>query len=96
MKLPSLDLRAALVEAATLVAAALRCEKVDAFLIDEPHQTLRAIGTSDTPMGRLQQEFGLDLLPLANGGRIVDVFTRRGSGWVFTSAAGSRAFTTGS
>jgi signal transduction histidine kinase len=81
MKLPALELRPALVQAATLVASALSCEKVDAFLLDESHQTLRAVGTSETPMGRHQHELGLDALPLANGGRIVQVF-RSGTSYV--------------
>ena len=75
-KLPGLELRAALTAAATLVSEALRCEKVDAFLFDEAHNTLRALGTSETPMGRRQKELGLDVLALSNGGR---------SAWVFTS-----------
>lgn len=74
MRLPALDLHAALVEATTLVAATLRCEKVDAFLLDDERQTLRAIGTSDTPMGHREHEVGLGELPLANGGSIVEVF----------------------
>lgn len=74
MELPAVELRPALVEASNRVAAALNCEKVDAFLLDEAHQTLRAIGTSNTPMGRRQQALGLDVLALANGGRTVETF----------------------
>lgn len=74
MELPALELRAALQAAATRVAQTLRCEKVDAFLLDEAKQTLRAAGTSETAMGRRQQELGLDALALANGGRTVEVF----------------------
>ena len=74
MELPSLELRPALETAATRVAEALRCEKIDAFLFDEAHQTLRAMGTSQTPMGRRQQALGLDVLALANGGHTVEVF----------------------
>ncbi len=74
MGLPALELRAALRAAATRVAEALRCEKVDAFLLDEDSHTLRAVGTSDTPMGHRQHELGLDALALANGGRTVEVF----------------------
>ena len=33
-----------------------------------------ACGTSDTPMGRKQWQLGLDRLPLANGGRTVEVY----------------------
>jgi two-component system, OmpR family, sensor kinase len=74
VELPGLEVRAALTAAATCVAKALGCEKVDAFLLDEAHQTLRALGTSDTPLGHRQQALGLDVLPLANGGRMVRVF----------------------
>src|SRR5688572_26149464 len=74
MALPALELRPALTEAATRVATALGCEKVDAFLIDEPRQTLEALGTSRTPLGAQQKALGLDTLALANGGRIVRTF----------------------
>ena len=72
--LPGLELRPALEAAATRVAVTLHCDKVDAFLLDEARQTLQALGTSDTPMGHRQHALGLDALPLANGGRIVETF----------------------
>ena len=75
LKLPSLDTSDALMAAAQRIAEALECEKVDAFLIDEAKQTLRAVGTSDTPMGHKQRALGLDSLAIANGGRIVEAFT---------------------
>jgi two-component system OmpR family sensor kinase len=74
MEFPGLELQPALRSGATRVATALRCEKVDAFLLDEASQTLRAMGTSDTEMGRLQHALGLDRLALANGGSVVRVF----------------------
>lgn len=74
MSLPALELRPALTEAATRVAVALGCEKVDAFLLDEARQTLEAMGTSRTPLGEQQKALGLDTLALANGGRIVGTF----------------------
>ena len=74
MALPLLDLHQALDAAATRIAGAMQCDKIDAFLLDEAHRTLRSIGTSETPMGRKQQALGLDALPLANGGRIVETF----------------------
>jgi signal transduction histidine kinase len=73
-ELPGLELAPALSSAADCVSSALRCEKVDAFLLDEAHQTLRALGTSETPLGQRQKALGLDTLALANGGRIVSVF----------------------
>ncbi len=74
MQYPGLELRGALQAAATRVAMALRCDKIDAFLLDEESQTLCAMGTSDTAMGHLQHSLGLDKLPLANGGSTVRVF----------------------
>jgi DNA-binding CsgD family transcriptional regulator len=68
------DLRPALDEAATLVAEALGADKVDVFLHQAPIDSLVALGTSATPMGRRQHELGLDRLPLSNGGRAADVF----------------------
>ncbi|HWA71000.1 MAG TPA: GAF domain-containing sensor histidine kinase [Polyangiaceae bacterium] len=74
MALPTMEPADALNAAAQRIAEALACEKVDAFLLDESKQTLVAVGTSDTPLGRRQKALGLDLLPLANGGRVVEVF----------------------
>lgn len=74
MRFPGLELRSALHAATTRVAMALRCEKVDAFLLAEESQTLCAMGTSDTEMGHRQHALGLDRLPLANGGSTVRVF----------------------
>jgi signal transduction histidine kinase len=67
-------LQSALEGAAQLVAEALGADKVDAFLHDPAIDSLVAIGTSDTPMGRKQHALGLERLPLANGGRLVEVF----------------------
>ncbi len=38
------------------------------------NDTLVAIGASDTPMGLKQRAIGMDVQPLANGGRVVQVF----------------------
>jgi signal transduction histidine kinase len=72
-------LQPALDAAAQLVAEALGADKVDAFLHDPAIDSLVAVGTSDTPMGRKQHAIGLDRLPLANGGRLVEVFRAGGS-----------------
>jgi signal transduction histidine kinase len=74
MAVPAVELGPALAEAATRVAEALGCEKVDAFLIDDARRTLTALGTSRTPLGDLQKALGLDTLALANGGRTVGTF----------------------
>ena len=68
------DLSAAMTEAAHQVAEVLGADKVDVFLYAPAEQALVAEGTSDTPMGRREKALGLDRLPLANGGRTVEVF----------------------
>src|SRR3712207_9434162 len=60
--------RPALTEAASLVSGVLGADKVDVFLYQADIDSLVAIGTSDTPMGRRQHELGLDRLQLANAG----------------------------
>jgi two-component system OmpR family sensor kinase len=61
-------------QSAQLVAAALHAEKVDTFLYDPATESLLAYGTSQTPMGAKEQALGLDRLPLAQGGRAVEVY----------------------
>ena len=68
------DLSAAMTEAAQQVAEVLGADKVDVFLYAPAQQALVAEGTSDTPMGRREHALGLDRLPVAKGGRTVDVF----------------------
>jgi two-component system, OmpR family, sensor kinase len=68
------DLHGALDRACHMVAEALRADKVDAALFDPSTETLVAAGTSHTPMGRKQHAIGMNRLPVANGGREVDVF----------------------
>ena len=67
------DMDAALDAASLAVADALGADKVDAFLYDPATATLVARGTSPTPLGRKQRSLGLHLLPVANGGRMVEV-----------------------
>ena len=68
------DFREALQEATDVLAPAFEADKVDAFLFDASVQTLVALGTSRTPMGRRQHELGLNRLPMGRGGRIAWVF----------------------
>jgi two-component system, OmpR family, sensor kinase len=68
------DLHGALDRACHMVAEALGADKVDAVLYDAATESLVAAGTSHTPMGRKQHAIGLDRLPVANGGREVEVF----------------------
>jgi RNA polymerase sigma factor (sigma-70 family) len=69
-----MELTSALDQAADIVAEALGADKVDAFVHEAETESLVALGTSDTPMGRHQHAIGLHRLPLANGGRAADVF----------------------
>ena len=57
-----------------MIAQAMSAEKVDAFLFDLESQCLVAAGTSDTPMGRKQQELGLDKIPTWQQSREVEVY----------------------
>jgi two-component system, OmpR family, sensor kinase len=68
------ELTSTLDQASQLMAEALAADKIDAFLYDASSATLVAIGTSQTPMARHQVSIGLDRLPVANGGRAVEVF----------------------
>jgi DNA-binding CsgD family transcriptional regulator len=68
------SLEATLDEASNLINAALDVDKVDVFIYDPGSESLVALGTSDTPMGRRQREIGLDRLPLVSGGRSAEVF----------------------
>jgi signal transduction histidine kinase len=70
------DVRSALNQASDLVVATLSADKVDVFVNDPAVDTLVAMGTSHTPMGRRQAALGLDRLPLGNGGCAAEVFHR--------------------
>jgi two-component system, OmpR family, sensor kinase len=77
LEMPGAELRTALVQASDLVAAALHADKVDAFLYDDERDSLVAVGSSNQPLSAQQRKHGLDVLPLANGGRCVHIFQRR-------------------
>jgi DNA-binding CsgD family transcriptional regulator len=68
------ELRPALNQASSLVAAALNADKVDVFLHEPDSDTLVALGTSDTEMGHEQHRAGLNRQPIANDGPAVQVF----------------------
>ena len=74
LSIRSADLRPALDEASTLVNEALRSDKLDIFLYESASHSLVAMGTSDTPTGRLQHQFGLNRQPIALGGPAVRVY----------------------
>jgi transcriptional regulator with XRE-family HTH domain len=66
--------REVLCRASSMIAEVMSAEKVDAFMFDPPSQCLVAAGTSDTPMGRKQQELGLDRIPTWQQSREVEVY----------------------
>lgn len=69
-----ISLKETLDAAADQVAEVMGADKVDALLYEEETQSLVALGSSNTPMGRREHQVGLDRLPLANGGREVEVY----------------------
>jgi two-component system OmpR family sensor kinase len=74
LSIQSAELRPALDQASTLVNEALRADKLDIFLYESESHSLVAMGTSDTPIGRLQHQFGLNRQPIALGGPAVRVY----------------------
>jgi len=68
------ELRPTLDEASTIIAETFGADKVDVFVYQPDVDTLVALGTSKTMMGKRQRELGLDRLPLANGGRAAWTF----------------------
>jgi two-component system, OmpR family, sensor kinase len=74
MAIRASDLSGSLTQAADLLARTFGAEKVDVFLHEPDSQTLVALGTSDTPLGRKQHRLGLHRLATANGGAAVRVF----------------------
>ena len=74
LHLPGGELRATLSRVSDIIAAASGADKVDAFLYDKHRDSLVAVGSSTQPLSQLQREYGLDVLQVSNGGRIVQVF----------------------
>ena len=70
----ALTLKDAMNGASDLLAEAMGADKVDLFLHEPETDTLVALGTSNTPIGRQEVRVGLDRVPIANGGRQVEVF----------------------
>ena len=84
LQLPAGDLKATLSHVSDVIARASGADKVDAFLYDAPRDSLVAVGSSTQPLSMLQRQYGLDVLPLSNGGRAVQVFK---SGETFLSGS---------
>jgi two-component system, OmpR family, sensor kinase len=74
LAIPAANLKTALSTACDAVAAALNADKVDAFLYDSERDCLVAEGSSNQPLSAKQIRHGLNVLPLSNGGRVVDVY----------------------
>jgi two-component system, OmpR family, sensor kinase len=74
LAIDALTLKDTLDEASDQMAAAMGADKVDAFVYDAPSNSLVALGTSNTPMGRRQIESGLGRVPLANRERTALVY----------------------
>jgi two-component system OmpR family sensor kinase len=74
LQLPAGDMKATLSHVSDVIARASGADKVDAFLYDAGRDSLVAVGSSTQPLSKLQREYGLDVLPLSNGGRTVRVF----------------------
>jgi transcriptional regulator with XRE-family HTH domain len=68
------DIHATASAVGSMLAAVMGADKIDIFVYDPKDEALVALGTSDTPMGHLQVELGLNRLPIAGGGRTVEVF----------------------
>jgi DNA-binding CsgD family transcriptional regulator/putative methionine-R-sulfoxide reductase with GAF domain len=74
LAIQELDLRGALTQASNRIAEALRADKVDIFLYVAEGETLVALGTSATEVGRRQHRIGMERQPIANGGVVVRAF----------------------
>jgi two-component system OmpR family sensor kinase len=74
LEISGADLQVALATASDLVASALNADKVDVFMYDPTRDSLVALGSSHQPLSATQKRHGLDVLPVANGGRVVHVY----------------------
>lgn len=81
LELSTTEMAETLYKTSQLVTQALGAEKVDVFLYDPESRSLVAVGTSATPMGNKEKALGLDRLPLASGGRAVEVYLTGQSYW---------------
>ncbi len=60
LELPATDVTATLNQATSLIAEVFAADKVDVFFHDWASETLVALGTSATPMGRKQKAIIVD------------------------------------
>lgn len=74
LALPITGVTETLGTASCLVAEAVGGEKAEVFLHDPARDSLVAVGVTNTALGRREEALGLDRVPLATGGKVVDVF----------------------
>jgi len=74
LEINATTLKGALNSASDILSEVMGAEKIDAFVFEPASNSLVAVGTSNTPIGRLQHASGLDRLPIANRGRTVKVY----------------------
>ncbi|HET7609340.1 MAG TPA: GAF domain-containing sensor histidine kinase [Gammaproteobacteria bacterium] len=74
LEIPAADLKVALTQACDAIAAAVNADKVDAFIYQPESDCLVAVGSSTQPLSAKQRRHGLDVLQVANGGRVVHVY----------------------
>ena len=74
LQIPTGDLKTTMIQASDLIAECLHADKVDVFLYDAARDSLNAICSSSQALSALQRKLGLEVLPLANGGRVVWVY----------------------
>lgn len=74
LELPATDVNATLTQAAGLAAEVLDTEEVDIFFHHPANDTLVSFGSNDTVMSGRKKVFAGEGLPIASGGRIVEVF----------------------
>ena len=81
LEIEAVGLSEALDQASAMVAKALGADKVDVFLYELSTDSLVAMGTSATPLGRQQHAIGMNRLAITNDGPAVKVF-QTGSSYV--------------
>ena len=74
LELPMMAINATLNLAVYQAVRVLAADLVNIFFYDPANETLVASDASETPMRKRQQAIGMDRLPIANGGRVVEVF----------------------
>ncbi len=74
LAIPATSMKESLNQASDLISGVMKADKIDAMVYEPETNSLVALGTSNTPMGRRQHMIGMNRLPLANGGREVEVF----------------------